>query len=552
MESERELYGPIIELFKENYTIASEVPLGPKRIDIVALKDEKIIAIEVKVNKWKKALRQAMNYQLGADESYVALPLKYSKPVNKDFFQKVGVGLITVDTCGNAVVSIPARQSTNKSHNYSTLIKAHVAEQKEKEKNLNNSSRNTGLSFNIFLWYLANERKYFDSMPEYYDGFLISAHVLEHYTSAFTALCAKLNKPFFVIPDTHAFQLAPISHFFNSKGGIKTSWEKLAKSYGHLINLILTQERNLEPEDFLSKKGTWEQTLYDLVSKVLSFQKERVNLALCGLSRFLEEPQEKEVKYLVSPYFFFSSINDPWYEISLKMATESINHKGDSKLFAIICASKSILLSDEAIAKIVKDYSFSGLDGILVWIQDFDEETEPSQLLHGFKKLIISFKERGKEVINLHGKFFSLMLCHYGLDGVGMGICYKEVANPNHFPTGGPPGGPVPKYYIPKLRIKKGKIEAKLAVQQLPSLRCDCEVCNQELDTMLDAATPDKISRDFMKRHFLINRRNEVNDLCSSSIERVTLAILSVYDTYEKNVDIIPIEQLKRWAAVLR
>ena len=551
MEAERELYGPIIDLFKNHFFIASEVPLGPKRIDIVAERDEKIIAIEVKVNKWKKAFRQALNYQLGADESYVALPQEYSKPVNQEIFRASGIGLITVEKGGKAIVIIPARQSTKKSRNYSTLIKAHLAEIRQKQKESNNPPRNTDLPFKIYLWYLANERKYFDSMPQYYDGFIVSAHVLGHLTAAFTALCAKLNKPFFVLPDTHAFQLAPVSHFLDTKGEIKTSWDKLAKSYGHLINLILLQGRNLQPEDFLSKQGLWEQTLYDLVSNVINFQKEQVSLALSGLVRFLEEPQMKQSNCLVAPYFFFSSINDPWYQISLKMAQESAKHKGNYRLFAVLCASKSILLSDQAITRIPKDFSFPELDGILLWIQDFDEEDEPTPLLNGFKKLIVSLKEIRKEIINLHGKYFSLMLCHFGLDGLGTGVCYKETADPTHFPTGGPPGGPSPKYYIPEIKVKRGKIEAALAIQQLPSLRCNCDICNQELDYMMDGATPNSISNDLMKRHFLINKRNENEHLCTMSLKQAVSEIRAAYHHYEKNADIVPIEHLKRWAEVL-
>lgn len=554
MKEEEELYEPIIDLFKDGYFVAAEVPLGPKRIDIVAVseRNEKIIAIEVKINKWKRAFRQALNYQLGADESYVALPQKYSKSIDRERFRASGVGLITVVNGTKAIISIPAKQSPRKSHSYSTLLKAHLAEMKERQKSPNNPSQSSTLPFKLYLWYVATERRYFDDMPDSYDGFIINAHILAHCMSAFTALCTRLNKPFFILPDTHAFQLAPISLFLDAKGGIRTSWEKLAKSYGPLINFVLMQGRKLQPNDFVSKVGSWEQSFYDLVEKVINFQKERVPSTLIGLARFFDEPPVSPPTYLVAPYFFFTSINDPWYEISLQMTRESVKYKEKHKLFAVLCASKNILVSDQAISKIVSDYSFSDLDGILLWIQDFDEEEEPTPLLYGFRKLIRSFKEVGKEVINIHGKFFSCLLYRFGLDGFSTGVCYKEVADPTQFPTGGPPGGPLPKYYLPEIKVKMGKLEAAIAVQQLSSLRCPCEICSKQIDYMLDGATPDAVSKDLMKRHFLLMRRQENEHICKTSLMQVVSEIQGAYNKYKKRADIIPVEHLKRWVEVLK
>jgi len=546
---EEELYRPIFELFGGDYFATSAIELGPKEIDIVleSLTTGKLIAIEVKVRKWKQALRQALNYQLGADESYVAIHEKYSRSINPQKFKELGVGLITVDPKGKAEIRIPPIQSPRKQRNYTTLLRAHVAEKRIATAS-NPSTAPSNQSFKNYLWYVATERRYYEEYADCYDGLMINAHILAHYTSAFSALCLALDKPFFVLPDTHFLQLARPNLFLDTKGGIRASWEKLGNNYGALTKLVLSQGRNLEPSDFVSKTGSFQQSLYDLVENVLYFQKQRVPSAAHGLARFFDAPPTASPSYLVAPNFFFTSIQDPWYAISLELAKESVSHKETHKLFALICTSKSVLISDKAISTIGDDFSGLGLDGVLVWIQDFSEAYEPLPLLQSFRDFVGKLKERDLSVINLYGSFFSFLMHHYGLDGTGYGICYKDSSDPEDFPTGGPPGGPLPKYYLKDIRTKIGKVEAAVALGQFPSLGCSCEICSEELDYMLDAATPDTISRDLMKRHFLICKREEKKYICENTLSQAIADLAKDYGKHRKKAHLVSIDHLKRWA----
>jgi hypothetical protein len=547
MIKETEMYPAVIKLFKGK-RFMTDVPLGPKRIDLVFTSDDpnKIIAVEVKVKNWREALKQALVYQMCADESYVAIHQRYSKPINREKFEELGIGLIMVDTTKNAQIAIPAKQSLRKSYNCATLVQSYIAERNQRA--ISRSSKQLS-PMKFYLWYVATEKRYFESMPDCYDGFVINAHILEHNASAFSALSTKLGKPFFTIPDTHAFQLAPPYVFFDEKGRIRSSWEKLAKNYGPLIKIILTQQRNLDITDFLSPTGSWEQALYDLVANVMTFQKRRVPAAVKGLARFFDIPVEepKIATYLVAPYFYFTSVNDPWYKISLEMTRESLKYKGDHKLFAVLCMSRSILLSDEAMSTILDDYSKLKLDGFLLWICNFREDHEPTPLLLGFRRLVSLLKSLNKKIVNLHGGFYSLVLHHFGLDGFAAGVCYKESADPTEFPTGGPAGGPVPKYYIQGIKVKMDKIEAALAISDLSSLRCSCDICREQTDYMLDIATPDTVSRELMRRHFLMVRKQEKENIAKSSLKHVIRELKDAYNTFESRADIVPIEHLKRW-----
>jgi hypothetical protein len=97
--NESELFNPVIKLFqKKTSIIVKEVPFYRKSIDIIILdkKTKQIIAIELKVNKWKKALRQAFVYQMCSNKVFVALWHKHVNAECINTFNKYGIGLIEV------------------------------------------------------------------------------------------------------------------------------------------------------------------------------------------------------------------------------------------------------------------------------------------------------------------------------------------------------------------------------------------------------------------------------------------------------------------------
>jgi hypothetical protein len=116
---ESELVKPVSDYFKNlGYTIRREVKIGYCRADLVALKENETIAIELKLRDRKKAIIQAKNYQLGADYVYLAFPLLQSFSVLRKSeyeLKKEGVGLLVINeiTCKVSVI-IKAEQSSRK------------------------------------------------------------------------------------------------------------------------------------------------------------------------------------------------------------------------------------------------------------------------------------------------------------------------------------------------------------------------------------------------------------------------------------------------------
>lgn len=80
------------------YRAYTEVRMINRWVDLVAVKDGRVVAVELKVSDWRQALRQAVAYQLGADYSFVAMPFKHACKAyrNRFWFKKEGVGLIAI------------------------------------------------------------------------------------------------------------------------------------------------------------------------------------------------------------------------------------------------------------------------------------------------------------------------------------------------------------------------------------------------------------------------------------------------------------------------
>lgn len=76
---EFELIKPVSGYFTaQGYLVLEEVPIGYCRADLVAFKDDVVIAVELKLQYSQKAFVQVKNYQLAADFVYLAIPLMKS------------------------------------------------------------------------------------------------------------------------------------------------------------------------------------------------------------------------------------------------------------------------------------------------------------------------------------------------------------------------------------------------------------------------------------------------------------------------------------------
>lgn len=112
---EDELRVPVQKLFPpEQYFCKTEVPFGLKRIDMLFTQrsnGQEIVAVELKLRKWKKAVWQAASNRQIATYSYVALPSRCAAVVDRQLIDALGLGLIVADTKEQARIALPAKRS---------------------------------------------------------------------------------------------------------------------------------------------------------------------------------------------------------------------------------------------------------------------------------------------------------------------------------------------------------------------------------------------------------------------------------------------------------
>lgn len=97
---ERELAAPVGRHFEAlGYEAFYEVAFNGRIADVIAVKGEEVVAVELKLRDHRTALRQAMAYQVGCHRSFVGVPLETALQVlrrERHAFTSSGTGLLAV------------------------------------------------------------------------------------------------------------------------------------------------------------------------------------------------------------------------------------------------------------------------------------------------------------------------------------------------------------------------------------------------------------------------------------------------------------------------
>lgn len=99
---------------KLGYEVIEEVPFMSRCIDAVLVKNGKYRSIEHKLKNWKKALEQARTHQIGADKSYICMPVP-ANGFTSEFIlglKRRNIGLIAFNK-GKFNLEIRARRNEN-------------------------------------------------------------------------------------------------------------------------------------------------------------------------------------------------------------------------------------------------------------------------------------------------------------------------------------------------------------------------------------------------------------------------------------------------------
>jgi len=320
-------------------------------------------------------------------------------------------------------------------------------------------------------------RKYRDK----YDSIMIPANIGIHFRVPTSELISKSGKPFFVDPMTDRLVI-PLSAISkkdskSKEERLKLSFQKLIKEYG--CTKILEENKPLDIKDFSD-----DNFKRRFLRRIIRFQANLGNDISASqislreydtiLGRKSQHSYGREPFWYIPPYFYFESLTDPWYQLTVEFAKLAKRIYPSLRLCPILSMSKDALDRKIAIG-ILED--LREFDTYIIFVNDFDERKESLSTIKSLAYFIKLLTEGGKQVYLKHsGGFFALLLYYFGLEGIIIGVDVGEHKN-IFTPTTGGGGGSL---YIPKLHIRISRAEAKLLYQDNPELRCKCNVCNEK------------------------------------------------------------------------
>lgn len=435
----------------------------------------------------------------------------------------------------------------------------------------------------------SSEKKILEEHQDSFESIVINANTLAYFgksLSTFIFIKGK-QKNFFIDPMTHAFQHS-LDKISDDKGEIRSSIKKLIDHYGNPINYsILNNKRPVSPKDFSSNK-----IKNSFTKKVLDFQKEHLLYSADkDFKSYLEDSKFKKLIptkpiFLVAPYFYLRESN---YENWLNLNKQFIEiAKG---LESTITVASELVLNKNLFSKLIKENRimnqifdvYKSANGVLFWIDDFDEHKESAERLNELKKFVIEFKKKypKKFIINLYGGYFSQLLLKLGLDGVVHGPEYGE--SRAVVPVGG--GIPIAKYYFPSLkkRIPSNEVIWLLKYLNVKSKEdfknkvCKCKVCknlikNKPIENFIEhygkvhpvvikgrygtqvREYPDTETIENSLAHYLEVKKEEFRNIKESDIKSLLNKLENSYEEI-KNLNFVEEKQfdyLMKWVTVLR
>lgn len=336
------------------------------------------------------------------------------------------------------------------------------------------------------LWYRFNvfaEKEFFEK-SNLVDGLIVPAHVIAYYEVSFPQFLKEVHLPFLIDPVSYVWD---INHRFikNGNGELKKSYSKLVEklncSMGNLLGkyqLSQSVVQNSDFDDFINAVLKFQ--LLDFSSnkpqRAKSMQRLRERIRLIEGETPVEETKNIQPYALIPPYFYFTRVDSDAYERTLYAAKYAQNSDfgKQHKIFPCLCLNSTIFRDVPQISKILEDYK--GFQGIVFWINDFDETKAKVEDLEALTKFVQSFHIQGSEVVNLYGGFFSLSLHHAGLSKLSCGICYSS--SRNVFSEVGGGGLPI-RYYEPTLKLKLMRENMFRLYADKPELfDCECPICS--------------------------------------------------------------------------
>lgn len=443
-------------------------------------------------------------------------------------------------------------------------------------------------SFHIYHYNINSEQRFFlgQSHRSLFDLIALSGNIVSHTPAGVASFIATAAKPYYIDPQTHAFQHDTI----NLKRDVsdkesdeepvydwKPSVLRMAKErLGPPFDAVIDSDRPLSPRDFQDDRGQLDKERVTMVvENVISFQDKVLSDSLDDDDKeFMDEGAGRFCpEFLLAPYFYLSShCARDWLEINVRCYEITREVEPGRRVLMPLVVSKQFMVRDrKLLAEVLEQVK---PDGILLWIDDFVEEELTGEQVRDYVDLLSTLHRSTGIVLNSHGGYLSVLLTHRSLgrllSGVGHSINYGE--NRSVVPVGG--GLPMARFYFPcihsrlrysdALEVARGKqwLLNKDAYRNV----CDCEQCGELLErhNSVDKAFyvygkskpitfqrrsrsggrqlvrldyPTAEAKQAAARHYLLSKHREFSDVRERDYDELVDKLKTVYDDLLPDVD---------------
>lgn len=416
----------------------------------------------------------------------------------------------------------------------------------------------------------STDKKYFQEYQQSASTIVFNANTICHQSKDNAELLHVdlSDKEYIIDPRTYAYQM-DIKYLTRIDGkGIKQTYQDLLSAY-QLPTSLFENDKPLSQFNIHILDET------NFVDNVCSFQENYLFDSLEDDMKMLvrRSKKVKRPKFLIAPYFLLHDEYSFWLGVNNRMIEQSLFKKAEyqKSIYAVLLISKEILVNETLMSDILEVYSKA--DGLIFWINEYNEQTVNETEIAALAKLIHLYKEKNpnKEILSLYGGYFSQILYHIGLDGVCHNLVYGEHRSLN--PVG---SQPTHKYYLSPIKqkidpfdiiniLKNHNLKTK---EDFYNKICDCKICKKNIDTnnilekfivYLHDKDPEKVielSKDNCTRHYLECKVREFREIPNQSLEGIIKDLQNIYNTYiEKsyllNTKKVNIEYIKRWTDTL-
>jgi hypothetical protein len=454
------------------------------------------------------------------------------------------------------------------------------------------------MAFHIYHYNTHSEKRYFLGREHHglYDMIAFNGNIVSHAPQGVAAFISTAAKPFYIDPQTHAFQHSTInlkrdvSNKDKGEGPIyefKPSIKLLAEErLGGPFISVISNDKPLNPSAFMTDSGDIKLDVIEEISKnIISFQQDFLFNELDEEARdLIGDEGNLRPSFIISPYFYLSAPNfNRWLDINLAFYDKTKQQATAQPVYLALTISKDVL--NRAAGRILESISGVNPDGVLLWIDEHSEEDSGIDNIKDYVNFIKGLKQHTSSIINTHGGYLSILLCHDNtgclLNGVGHSINYGE--SRSVIPIGG--GIPMARFYFPAVHSRLrfgdalGIIRSKKWLSSPSSYEnvCKCAYCKKlitESDNVDDAFMaygesftvksrrrsgsivsleyPTKEAKQAAACHYLYNKTHEFSQLNQLSFEQLVSDLKRNYDYFSDFTGDELIGHLYNWHLALK